>query len=327
MRKIDVHNHFYPDVYIKEIQRDSRIARIVEDDETRIYYAGDYSVLDEGHRNPARRIEDMDRAGVDVQVLSLTVPGVHYEEPARGIELARLTNDAFAEVCQAYPDRFQAFATLPTQDPRAAAVELERAVSDLNLTGAMIFSNLDGSPLDDEQFWPVYEVADSLRAPLLVHPISPPSLQNLDEMRLVALLGFPLEMTLAATRLVLGGVLDRFPNVPFIMGQLGGALPMLAERVEHGYHVYPELASKLKRSPTEYFQAMYYDTVPYGKRGIPLTYEFAGPERILLASDYPHQIGSLEDCALVIEGLDVSEADKALMLGGNAERVFGLANG
>lgn len=140
----------------------------------------------------------------------------------------------------------------------------------------------------------------------------------------MALLGFPFDMTLAATRLALGGVLDRFPKLVLILGQLGGALPLLAERVERGYAIYPELAGTLQRSPTEYFQMLYYDTVPYGRLGIPLTYDFAGPERIVLASDHPHQIGNLAGCATVIEAMDVPDEHKALMLGGNMARLLKL---
>lgn len=329
MKIIDVHNHFYPQNYLREIERDSRAASLSQGPggERRIHYAGDYSVLDEAHVNPAKRIEDLERSGVDMQVLSLTVPGVHSEEPRRGIDLARTTNEGLAEVCREHPERFRALATLPTQAPDAAARELERAVRELGLSGAMIFSNLGGLPLDDRRFDPIYAAASELGVPLLIHPIAPPSLDNLtDDLRLVALLGFPFEMTLAAARLILGGTLDRFPDLILIMGQLAGALPMLAERIGRGLEIYPELAGRLEQPLDHYLRRLYYDTVPYGAIGTPLTHKIAGAERILLASDHPHQIGSLDRCMDVINAMDVSEDEKRLMLGGNAARLFGIAD-
>jgi aminocarboxymuconate-semialdehyde decarboxylase len=327
MKIVDVHNHFYPEALLREIERDSRAATlsVSAEGERRIHYAGDYSVLDEAHFNPLKRIADMDRAGVAMQVLSLTVPGVHGETPQRGIELAQVTNDALAQVCRDHPERFRAFATLPTQAPEAAARELERAVRDLGLVGAMLFSNLNGLPLDDERFYPLYEAAEALGAPLLVHPIAPPSLDNLNELRLVAVLGFPLEMTVASTRLILTGTLDRFPRLTFIMSQLSGALPLLAERVERGLEIYPELQGRLEHPLDHYLRRFYYDTVPYGRRGTPLLYDLVGPERILVASDHPHQIGSLDDCATVIQQMEIPAAHKAAMLGGNALALFGIA--
>lgn len=323
-RTIDVHNHFYPREFVAEIARKSTAAGISTgpNGETLIEYAGDYSVIVPSHQDPSLRIADMDRAGVDLQILSLTVPGVHFEASSRGVEMARVTNDAFGEIVQQYPDRLAAFATLPTQEPDAAARELERAVTELGLVGAMIFSNLGGKPLDDADFWPIYEAAEALHVPLIVHPIGPASLANLEDMRLVALLGFPFDVTLAAARLALSGTLDRFPNLILIMSQLGGALPMLAERIERGYEIYPELAGRLQRSPTEYFQSMYYDTVPYGSFGIPATYQLVGADHILVGSDYPHQIGDLMGCTNVIEAMDVGDSEQALMLGDNAERLL-----
>lgn len=327
-RIIDVHNHFFPEAYLRAVERNSTAARVSVDADgvRRIHYAGDYSVIAQAHYDVERRLADIDAAGVAMQVLSLTVPGVHVEEPRRGIELAAVTNDAFAEIVHAHPDRFRAFATLPMQSPEEAARELERAVTELGLSGAMIFSNMGGAPLDAAVFWPVYETAAALRAPILVHPTTPSALlgSNMEDMRLAPLLGFPFEMTLAAARVVLSGLLDRFPDLVFIMSQLGGALPMLAERIERGYEVYPEIAGSLTAPPSAYFARFYYDTVPYGRRGIPLTIDFAGPERVVLASDHPHTIGNLAAIADVLNGLDLPEEHKQLVCSGNLERLLGL---
>jgi aminocarboxymuconate-semialdehyde decarboxylase len=293
---------------------------------TRIHYAGDYSVVVPSHHDIERRLADIDAAGVDRQILSLTVPGVHFEQPRQGVALAQRTNDAFAEIVRAHPTRFGALATLPMQAPEDAALELERAVGELGLHGAMIFSNIGGAPLDAPLFWPVYEAADALGAPLLIHPTTPASLSgsNMEDLRLVPLLGFPFDVTIAAARIVLSGLLDRFPRLTLIVSQLGGALPMLAERIERGYHVYPELAGGLRHEPSEYFRRMYYDTVPYGAVGTPLTVTFAGPERVVLASDHPHTIGDLSRITTVVDAMPLSDAERDLILAGNLERLFRL---
>jgi aminocarboxymuconate-semialdehyde decarboxylase len=325
MLTIDIHNHFYPDA-AREIARDSRAASlaVTAAGETRIVYGDDYSVVVPAHRDPAARVADMDAAGIDRHILSLPGPAVHLEAPERGVALARLTNDAFADVVRSYPARLGALATLPMQAPREAARELERAVRDLGLCGAMIFSNHGGVPLDDPRNFPVYEAAEALGVPLLIHPAAPANTAaaNQVDYRLVALLAFPFDVTVAATRLILGGVLDRFPRLTCILGLLGGALPMLAERVARGYAAYPELQHTLQCPIADYFRRFYYDTVPYGVAGIPLTVAFAGADRVVLGSDHPHTIGSLRDCTAVIDRLDISEAERALILGGNLARLL-----
>jgi aminocarboxymuconate-semialdehyde decarboxylase len=326
MPPIDIHNHFYPDAYLRAIARDSRAASFVTTaiGETRIVYGDDYSVVVPAHRDPAVRIADMDAAGVGMHILSLPGPAVHLEAPDRGVALAQLTNDAFADVVRANPTRLGALATLPMQAPQQAARELERAVRDLGLLGAMIFSNHGGVPLDDPRNFPVYEVAAALDVPLLIHPATPANAAaaNQADYRLVALLAFPFDVTVAATRLILGGVLDRFPRLTCILGLLGGALPMLAERVARGYAAYPELQHTLQHPIADYFRRFYYDTVPYGTVGIPLTVAFAGADRVVLGSDHPHTIGNLRNCTAVIDRLDIPAEDRALIRGGNLARLL-----
>lgn len=329
MRTIDIHNHFYPDAYLREIARDSRAASIATTatGETRIVYGDDYSVVVPAHRDPAARIADMDAAGIDLHILSLPGPAVHLETPARGLALARLTNDAFAAIVRAHPTRLGALATLPMQSPPDAARELERAVRDLGLHGAMIFSNHGGVPLDDPRNFPLYEAAEALDVPLLVHPATPANAvaANQADYRLVALLAFPFDVTVAASRLILGGVLDRFPRLTIILGLLGGALPMLAERIARGYAAYPELQNTLQRPIADYFRRFYYDTVPYGATGIPLTVAFAGADRVVLGSDHPHTIGNLRDCTTIIDRLPLPPTDRALILSGNLTRLLHLS--
>ena len=326
MRTIDIHNHFYPEAYLRAVARESSAALVVTmAGETRIVYSDDYSVVVPAHRDPAARVADLDAAGIDMHVLSLPGPAVHLEAPGRGVALARLTNEAFAEVVRAYPSRLGAVATLPMQAPDEAARELERAVRELGLRGAMIFSNHGGVPLDDPRNFPVYAAAEELGVPLLVHPAAPANVAaGMTDYRLTALLAFPFDVTVAATRLILGGVLDRFPRLTFVLGLLGGALPLLAERVARGYAAYPELQGTLQRPIGEYWRRFYYDTVPYGAVGIPLTVAFAGADRVVMGSDHPHTIGNLGACTAVIDGLALPEEERGLMRGGNVRRLLGI---
>lgn len=324
--RIDVHTHFYPSGYLAEIQRHSDHASVSVDDAGQLvlHYAGDYNVLAPAHHSIEARLADMDAAGIDLSVMSLTTPGVHVERPERSVALARLVNDEYAELQRKYPERFRFFATLPLQVPGEAAKELERAVRQLGLVGAMIFSNVNGEPVDLPKFWPIYEAAEALGAPIVVHPTAPAFAEYLSEYRLVALLGFAYDTTMVAVRMVLGGVLDRFPGLTLIQTHLGGVLPYMAERVQRGYAVYPELKRKLRRTPMEYFREMYLDTVLFDPDCLKLGLVFAGEDRLLLGSDHPHQVGDLFKAVRVIEELPVEHSVKEKILSGNARRLFRL---
>ncbi len=324
--RIDVHTHFYPSGYLAEIQRHSDHATVGVDDTGQLvlHYAGDYNVLAPAHHSIEARLADMAAAGIDLSVMSLTTPGVHVERPERGVSLSRLVNDEYADLQRRYPDRFRFFATLPLQAPDEAAKELERAVRQLGLVGAMIFSNVNGEPVDLPKFWPIYEAAEALGAPIVVHPTAPAFAEYLSEYRLVALLGFAYDTTMVAVRMVLGGVLDRFPGLTLIQTHLGGVLPYLAERVQRGYAVYPELKGRLRRTPMEYFREMYLDTVLFDPDCLKLGLAFAGEDRLLLGSDHPHQVGDLFKAVRVIEELPVEPATREKILSGNARRLFKL---
>jgi len=322
--KIDVHNHFYPAPYLKELEKGDTQARLERGKGSipHLLYAGDYNILVEGHRVIEHRLKDLDRTGIEMQVLTLTTPGVHIEERARGVGLAQIVNDAFSEIVKQYPDRFVALATLPLQDPDASVRELERAVTKLGLKGAMVFTNVNGHPLNAPHFWPLYEKAAELEVPIMLHPTTPVSVEAYDELRLPPLVGFPFDTTIAVARLVLSGVLEKYPTLKLIAAHLGGAIPYLAERIDRGYKVYPEIRTNIPRPPSDYFKQIYMDTVAFDTAALTFALEFAGPDKLLLGSDYPHQIGDLGGSVRAVEALQISTETKEKILEANAIQLF-----
>jgi len=323
---VDFHNHYYPPEYLEALRRGPTAVQLSTDADGNpvIGYPGDYNVAVRGHRDIAYREEVLAREDVDMQVLTLTTPGTHIESLPRAVVLARLVNDALAAVTRSRGKRFTALATLPLNDPAASAAELERAVSELGLRGAMLFSNVNGVALADRRYWPLYERADALEAVLYIHPIHPVGVAAMTEYWLMPLVGFPMDTTLAAAHLVFSGVVERFPGIRWVLGHLGGAIPYIAERLDRGFEAFPECRANLRRPPSTYLKQLYYDTVNFDAGALRLAVEFAGAGHILAGSDYPHRIGSLRSMRESLSRLDVPAADRALMLGGNAARLLGL---
>ena len=270
----------------------------------RVHYPGDYNILVPGHRDIEYRQRILDEHGVTTQVLSFTTPGVHVEPPALAIRLAREINDAFAAVVRKRSSRFSALATLPLNDPAASATELERAMKDLGLPGAMVFSNVNHVALADERFAPLWKKADDLGAVIYIHPTDPAGVEAMLDYWLMPLVGFLMDTTLAASKLVFSGV---------------------AERLDRGYRAFADCRQHIDRPPTEYLKDFYYDTVNFNPSAIRLALDFAGPDRILAGSDYPHQIGSIPLMIDTIKGLDVSEDVKRKIFGANAAALLGLS--
>lgn len=323
---VDFHNHFFPMNYLAELEKGQSQAKLERDHTGQLIMvlSGDYSVIMETHHNATARLEAMDAARVDVQCLTLTVPGVHSEAPAQGVHLAQLVNDGFAEIIQQHPQRYTALAALPLQDPTAAVIELDRAVNQLNLRGGGLFTHINGISLDNPQFWPLYEKAVELDVPLFIHPIIPTHIGALADYRLVAVAGFLYETTTAVLRLIYSGVLERYPTLKLVLSHLGGTAPFLAERADRGFDLYPECQGNISRPPSSYLRDLYMDTYPGVPNAIQFAIDFAGADKLVLGSDYPHQIGDLPGSVKTITDLAISEADKALILGQNAAKLLKL---
>ena len=326
MRIVDVHNHYYPPAYIDALRsgESTVTVKMDRDGNPEIHYPGDYNVAVPGHRDIAYRAEVLEREGVDTQVISLTTPGTHVESPAVAARFASLTNDAFARVVADHGGRFAAYATLPLNDPRASVAELRRAVEQLGFRGAMLFSNVNGVPLADERYWPLYEAADGLGVVLHIHPTNPVDVSAMQRYWLMPLVGFLFDTTVAAAHLVLAGVGERFPRIRWVLSHLGGAIPYLAERLDRGFHAFPDCRANIQRPPSEYLKTWYYDTVNFDRNALELAVRFAGAGHVLAGSDYPHQIGSIPKMVEAIGGLGLTDAEKAGIFGGNAAGLLGL---
>jgi aminocarboxymuconate-semialdehyde decarboxylase len=326
MAIIDFHNHYYPPAYLDAIERGPSSVRVTRDAEGNpiLHYPGDYNVAVRGHRDIDYREQVLREAGVDTQVITLTTPGTHIEAPAAAVRLAKLVNDAFARVVADKNGRFAALATLPLNDPEASVFELRRAVEQLHFRGAMLFSNVNGMPLYDKRLLSLYEVANELEAVLYIHPTNPVGVEAMMDYWLMPLVGFLFDTTLAAAGLVFSGVAERFPNIRWVLGHLGGAIPYLAERLDRGYHAFPECRQHIAQPPSTYLKRFYYDTVNFDPRAIELAISFAGVGQILAGSDYPHQIGSIEKMLHSIRELRISPEDQQKILGHNSARLLRL---
>lgn len=276
------------------------------------------------------RIAAMDETGLDLQVLSLTAPGVQSLEPAQAVALQIASNDLLAETVRRRPERFQGFATLATPDPPAAARELERAVTKLGLNGAMLFGRTRERNLDHEDNWPIFEVAAALRAPLYIHPQSPvPAVREAlyagfgeaaDAAFSTFGLGWHYETGVQILRLVLAGVLDRFPALQLITGHWGEVVLFYLDRIDGLTG-----PAKLARPVSEYFRR-HVSVTPSGlwsERYLRWALEVLGPERILFSTDYPYRFTREGGARRFLERADLCEEDRIAIAHGNWERLVG----
>ena len=323
---IDVHNHFYPKAYMEELSKGGGYARVERDAQGRllIHYEGDYNIVVGPHIDIEERLKAMDRCGIEMHVLTLTTPSVEREAPEKGVKLAELANDGFSQVVEKYPERFQAFAALPLQVPEAAAEELERAVRELGLRGGTLMTNVDGKPLDLDEFMPVYEKAVELDVPLFLHPTSPINSRAMEDYRLVPILGFGVDTSLAVLRLVFSGVLKKLPRLKLIASHLGGVYPYLRGRIETGFNAYPECKVNIDEPPSTYLKKIWMDSIIYDEDVLMSTLAYTGAEKIVLGSDHPHQIGDMANAIGRIERLDISDEDKERILWKNAAELLKL---
>ena len=267
----------------------------------------------------ARRLRDMDAAGVDVHVLSATPQTYLYNmgEELSGI-MAAIQNDQMAKHIAAHPDRFMGIATLPLAQPARAADELKRAMTKLGLRGAMFASNVKGVNLDDPSFEPLWATAQELGAFMFVHPNNIAGADRLKSYYLANLIGNPLDTTIAAASLYFGGVMDRYPKLKIMLAHGGGFTPYQAARWEHGWAVRPEPKKNVAQQPKNIAKRFLYDTILHSAPVLEFMIEHVGADRVMLGSDYPYDMGMM-DCVQHVRSLKISEADKASILGSRAE--------
>ena len=323
---IDFHNHAFPKPYLDALATGQYQATAEQDADGRLIMAqqGDYNVIMPAHYDAGTRVVAMDVAGVDMQVMTMTVPGVHSETAVHGQALAQIVNDGLAAMMAEYPTRLTALAALPLQSPKTAVAELERAVTQLGLRGGTLFAHINGQPLDDPALLPLYEKAVELDVPLFIHPIIPTHIGLMADYRLVAVMGFLFETTVAASRLVYSGLFERLPNLRLVLAHLGGTIPFIAERMVRGYEVYDECRVNLSQSPLETLKSLYMDTFPGTPEAVATAVQFAGADKVLMGSDFPHQIGDLPGGVKTIQKAALTDDEKDLVLGRNTARLLDL---
>jgi 2,3-dihydroxybenzoate decarboxylase len=278
-----------------------------------------------------RRIADMDSSGIDLQILSLTSPGVQVFDAATATSLASSTNDQVAEAVRKYPTRFAALGAVAPQDPKAAAREAERAIRNLGLKGIIINSHTRGEFLDDPKFWDIFEAAEALQVPIYIHPQSPPpqmSAPYVERGLEGALWGFGAETGLHLLAILRSGALDRFPNLRIVVGHAGEALPFWLYRLDYmNKTARPGIrngSDRLQRTLSEYMRENVYVTTSGMAWAPVITFvqSVLGMDRVLYAMDYPYQFEP--DEVTTTDNLPISDADKKQLFQTNAERVFRL---
>jgi aminocarboxymuconate-semialdehyde decarboxylase len=330
MRTIDTHSHVLTEetaALLRAAAPKVPVTITPIDDAAAVLDVGGvaYRPFPRGGFDIAHRLRDMDAAGVDVQVLSAAPQTYLYkQEAALGATTSLIQNDQIAKHIAAHPTRFLGIATLPMQAPKFAADELKRAMSKLGLRGAMIGSNIIGKNLDDPSFEPLWAAAEELNAFVFVHPNNVAGADRLKSYYLGNLIGNPLDTTIAAASLFFGGVLDRYPKMKVMLAHGGGFAPYQAARWEHGWAVRPEPKINIKQQPRGIAKRFYYDTILHSAPVLEAMIRLVGPDRVMLGSDYPYDMG-MTDCVKHVRGLTISDADKAAILGGRAERLFAVS--
>jgi len=330
-QKIDIFTHILPLKYKEALYKKARNCYYIETDKSNPML----SDLD-------LRFSIMDRFEGLKQVLTLGVPPLEYVlNPNDAVELAKMANDEMAELVAKYPDRFvAAVACLPMNNIDAALKEADRAISELNFKGVLIYSSINRKPLDRPEFLDLYQKMAEYDLPIWIHPAKDRNIpdypgEKVSKYRLFTSFGWPYETTLAMARLVFSGILERYPTVKFITHHCGAMIPYFEQRIagrkvrDTDIGVKPKYVEELSRPPIEYFRKFYADTVIGGSTpALMCGYAFFGSENLLFGSDMPYgnlntEIG-LKRIISSVESMGVSRSDKENIFEKNAKRILHL---
>jgi predicted TIM-barrel fold metal-dependent hydrolase len=341
MRIIAIEEHFCTQEYLNCLRSNHGFPRreILQDENLhkieRVWHTPDcfYTIIDPD--NAARAIVDtgegrlqaMDKAQIAMQVLSLATPGIELFESSNAILWAKKINDKLAQIVKQYPSRYAGFATLPWQDPLAAADELERAVFKLGMKGALVNSNVRGEYLDEPKFWGVFEKAEKLGVPIYIHPREP----SQDMIKpftkypglWAAFWGYGMEAGFHAVRLICSGIFDKYPRLKIIIGHMGEAIPFWLWRMDNKWPMTP-MSKKLSRKPSEYMRDNFKVTTSgmNSEPALMCAYQTLGADNILFAADHPFEPS--EASVKFIQQASISESDKEKIFHLNAEKLLEL---
>jgi aminocarboxymuconate-semialdehyde decarboxylase len=319
--KLDLHTHYYPPAYFEAIRKTPGDFSFGTDPTGRTiitYRGARFFGITPPMTDVALRLADMDRVGIDVEVVSLSTPNVFFAEGVAQVAVARMVNDAYAALVVQHPKRFKGFASIPLDAGAAALAELHRAIFELRLHGVVLLSNIRGRALTDPAYRPFFEEANRMKLCIFLHPMLPAHAEPFNEYVLGPLVGFPFDTTLAVARMCFDGLLRDFPEIRWVIGHLGGAVPYLMERLDNGFRDFAECRKKIGELPSTYLKKLYYDTVTFSEPNLRLARDLVGADHMVMGSDYPHLLGSIERSVTSIQNLAIPDAEKQRIFSGTA---------
>jgi aminocarboxymuconate-semialdehyde decarboxylase len=270
------------------------------------------------------RIKDMDKMGVDIQVVAPAPFQYYYfAEPDFGLQLARRINDGMAEIVSQRPDRLRALGTVPLQNSAMAVGELERAMKQLGLKGIEIGTNVNGKDLTDPSLKldAFFAKAEELGAILFMHPNGFSQGQRLTDHYFNNIIGNPLDTTVAVSHLIFDGFMKRFPRLKIILAHAGGYIAHYWARMDHG-HKRPDVRTVITTKPSKYLEKFYFDTITFDPQMLDSLIKRFGVDHVLMGTDYPYDMGETDPLGLISSVPKLGKSDLQKIVGGNAQRLF-----
>ncbi|HXQ71303.1 MAG TPA: amidohydrolase family protein [Pyrinomonadaceae bacterium] len=325
MLKLDLHTHFYTEAFfqtIRDLPSEFSFGQSPSGQTIITYRGARFFGVTPAMTDVSKRLEDMDRTGIDVEVVSLSTPNVFFADAEHQPQVARMINDSYAELIATHPKRFKGFASIPMDAPDAALTELHRAIDELKLNGVILLSNIGGKPLTSPEYRPFFAEANRMKLCIFLHPMIPANSDAFREYVLGPIIGFPFDTSLAVARMCYDGMFADFPDIRWIIGHLGGAVPYLMERMDNGYRDFPECRAKIDQLPSFYLKQLYYDTVSFSPHTLMMVRNMVGADHMVMGSDYPHLLGSIDRAVSSIEGLDIREEEKEVIFSTTALKIL-----
>lgn len=273
---------------------------------------------------PERRIEEMDRLGVDVQLLSPTDCFYQYHrEPEVTARIANECNEEVAEIVRDHPARFMGLGTLPMQDVERAIAEMERGTRELGLRGFMIDDHVNSLTYDHAVFDPFWSAAERLRAFVFIHQGRPTSVSyRTQKFFLLNSVGNLVDRTLTFGCLVYGGIIDKYPGLTICLGHAGGYVPYAVDRMDKGWQAFPDLRGASRDRPSTYLRRFYYDTVTYTDLNLRFLIDMVGADRVLFGSDWPAPMVVDDPVRRIMTSGVLEESEREAILRRNAGRLL-----